>query len=82
MDGIVPLDEVDTLLNTWASFPEDDDEPPGLVPEEEEDEVFLAAIARTVKARRKDTGTGKCRVSGVPDPNKSGNRKKGSGKQK
>ena len=28
MDGIVPLDEVDTLLNTWASFPEDDDEPP------------------------------------------------------
>ena len=35
MDGVVPLDEVDTLLSTWASFPEDDDEPPGLAPEED-----------------------------------------------
>ena len=70
MDGIVPLDEVDTLLNTWASFPEDDDEPPGLVPDDEEDEVLHAAIARAVKQRRKGTGTGKCRVSGVPDQNR------------
>ena len=49
MDGIVPLDEVDTLLNAWASSPEDDDEPPKLVPDYEEDEVLLAAMARTAK---------------------------------
>ena len=67
MEGLVPLDEVDTLRSAWASFPEDDDEPPGLVPDDEEDEVLHAAIARAVKQRRKDTGTGKCRVSGVPD---------------
>ena len=71
MDGIVPLDEVDTLLSTWASVL-DDGEPPGLVPDDEEDEVLHAAIARTVKARRKDTGTGKCRVSGVPDQKRGG----------
>ena len=72
MEGIVPLDEVDTLLSTWAYFPEDEDEPPNLVPEEEEYEVLHAAIARIAKARRKDTGTSKCRVSGVPDQSKGG----------
>ena len=72
VDGIVPLYEVDTLLSTWTSFREDNDEPPGLVPEEEEHEVLHAAIARTVRARQKDTGTGKCRVGGVPDPSKGG----------
>ena len=47
MDGIVPLDEVDTLLSAWASFPEDDDEPPRLVTDDgEADEVLHAAIAR------------------------------------
>ena len=71
MDGIVPLDEVHALLSTWASFPEDEDQPPGLVPEEE-DEVLHATMARTVRTRPKDTGAGKCRVSGVPDPSKSG----------
>ena len=76
MGGIVPLDEVDTLLSTWASFPEDDDEPPGLAPDEEEDEVLHAAFARAVKRRRKDTGTGKCRVSGVPDQKGDGTGKK------
>ena len=69
MDGIAPLDDVDTLLSTWASVPEDEDQPPGLVPEEE-DEVLRAAMARTVRTRPKDTGAGKCRVSGVPDPSK------------
>ena len=53
MEGIVPLDEVDTLLGAWASSPEDDDEPPGLVPDDEEDEVLLAAMARTARHRRK-----------------------------
>ena len=81
MDGIVPLNKVDTLLNPWASFPEDDDEPPGLVPDDVDDEVLHAAIARTVKARRKDTGAGKCRVSGVPDQ-KRGETGKGSGNQR
>ena len=77
MDGIVPLDEVDTLLGAWASSPEDGDEPPRLVPDDGEDEVLHAAIARTVKQRRKDTGTGKCRASGVPDQ-KSGDTGQGS----
>ena len=51
-------------------MPEENDEPPRLVPEDEEDEVFHAAIARMVKQRRKDTSAGKCRVSGVPDQNR------------
>ena len=67
VDGIAPLDEVDAVLSTWASFPEDDDEPPRLVPDDQEDEVLHAAIARKVNPRWKDTITGKCRVSGVPD---------------
>ena len=37
------------------------------MPDAAEDEILHAAIARTVKQRWKDTGTGKCRVSGVPD---------------
>ena len=45
MDGIVPLDEVDILLSTLASFPEDEDQPPGLVLDEE-DEVLHAAMAK------------------------------------
>ena len=70
MDGIVPLDEVDTLLGAWASSLEDDDEPPGLVPDDEEDEVLLVAMARTVKQRRNDPGESKCRVSGAQDQTK------------
>ena len=48
MDGIVLPDEVDTLFGAWAYSVDDDDEAPGLVPDDEEDEVFLAAMARTV----------------------------------
>ena len=73
MDRIAPLYEVDALLSTWASFPEDDDEPPAPVPDDEEDEALHAAIARTAKQRRKGTGTGKCRVSGVPDQKRTEN---------
>ena len=73
MDGIVPLDEVDTLLSAWASSPEDDDEPPRLAPAGEEDEVLHAAMARTVKQRQKDTVESKCRVSGAQDQKSGGN---------
>ena len=67
MDGIVPLDEVDTLLSTWASFPEDEDQPPSLEPEEE-DKVLHATMSRTVRTRPKDTGAGKRRAGGISDP--------------
>ena len=67
-DGIVPLDAVDTLLSTWVYFPEYEDQPPGLIPDGQ-DEVLRAAMAMTVRTRPKDTGAGKCCVSGVPDPN-------------
>ena len=66
-------------MSTWASFSEDEDHPPGRVPEEEEAEVIHAAMARTVRTRRQDTGAGKCRMSGVPDPIKGGLLKKCSG---
>ena len=59
MDGNVPLDEVDTLLNTCASFPEDDDEPPGLVPDDEKDEVFMPRL----QGRRSIAGRTQARAS-------------------
>ena len=80
MDGIAPLDEVDTLLSTWASFHMDEVLPPKKT-QDGVGEVLQAALARTVRTRPKDTSVGKCRVSGVPDPSGSGVGK-GSGKQK
>ena len=61
---------------------EDADEPPSLVPDAKEDEVILAAIARTVKQRWKDTGESKCRVSGVQDQKSGGEIRKGTSRPK
>ena len=41
------------------------------------DEILHAAMSRTVKQRRKETGTGKCGVSGVQDQ-KGGDTRKGA----
>ena len=78
VDGIVPLDEVDTLLSTWASFFMNEELPPDKT-QDGGDEVLQATLARTVRTRPKDPSAGKCRVSGVPDPSGSGVGK-GSGK--
>ena len=71
MDGIVPLDDVNTWSSTWASASMDEE----LTVDKRQDvgdEVLQAALARTVRTRPKDTSVGKCRVSGVPDPSGSG----------
>ena len=49
--------------------------------DDEEDEALFAAMARTVKHRRKDTGESKCRVSGVQDQKHDGETRRATIKQ-
>ena len=71
MDGMAPLDDVDTLQSTWASFSMDEEFAYYKI-HDVGDEVLQAALARNVRTRPKGTSGGKCRVSGVPDPSGSG----------
>ena len=80
MDGLAPLDDVDTLQSTWALFSMDE-ESAGDKIKDVEDKVLQAPLARTVRNSPKCTSAGKCRLSGVPDHSGSGVGKQVQGRQ-